>query len=137
MKQEVQAVKEELKFSDEQSLSTRTLAELYSAQLSGQVLKLVKLPTWFEPDPVAPTNLWTPLLPANSLEDKVQKQFESAVRPLAAASRAPTIVLVGSSTKPSIGSRNPDMLGKVAAAPAAAPAAVVEPLSPFVTHMGA
>jgi hypothetical protein len=116
-----------------QSLSTRTLAELYRDQ-PPEVLQPVKLPTWFAPDLTAPTNLWTPL-PSGALEDKVQKLFESAVRPLAAASPAPTIVLVGSSTKPSIGRRKPDMVGRVAAAPAAAAALFVEPLSPFVTHI--
>ncbi len=128
-------VKQELKYAGEVSLSTRTLADLYRDQ-PPEVLQQVKLPTWFEPDLLAPTNLWTPL-PSGALEDKVQIQFESAVRPLAAGSRAPTIVLVGSSTKPSIGSRKPDMVGSVAAAPAAAPAVVVdaEPLSSFAAHI--
>ena len=92
VKQEVQTVKQEVKYAGEQSLSTRTLAELYRDQ-PPEVLQPVKLPTWFAPDLTAPTNLWTPL-PSGALEDTVQKLFESAVRPLAAASRAPALVLV-------------------------------------------
>ena len=133
VKQEVQTVKQELKYAGEVSLSTRTLADLYRDQ-PPEVLQQVKLPTWFEPDLLAPTNLWTPL-PSGALEDKVQIQFESAVRTLAAGSRAPTIVLVGSSTKPSIGPRKPDMAGYVVAALPAAQTVVAEPLSPFTTHM--
>jgi hypothetical protein len=134
VKQEMQqTIKQELKSAGQQSLSTRTLAEMYRHELSTQVLRLEKLPTWFAPDPTAPANVWTPL-PLGTSEDKVQKQFESVARLLAAASRVPTVVLLGGSTTPSIGTRKPDMVAYVAAAPAALADDVV-PLSRFVTHI--
>jgi hypothetical protein len=64
----------------------------------------------------------------------VQKQFESVVRLLAAASRAPTLVLLGSSTSPTIGTRKPEIVGFVAVTPAA-PAGAVAPVSRTVTHI--
>jgi len=134
LKQELkEELTSELQSAGQQSLSTRTLAEMYCHELSTQVVRLEKLPSWFAPDPTAPTNVWTSL-PLGTSEDKVQLHFESVVRLLAAASREPTIVLVGSSTTPSIGTRKPDMVGYVAAAPAAS-AAVVVRLSRFVTHI--
>ncbi len=114
-----------------QPLSTRTLAEMYRHERSTQVLRLEKLPIWFAPDPTAPANAWTPLPPGTS-EAEVQQQFESAVRLLAAASRSPTLVLLGRSTTPSFGTRKPDMVGYVAMAPAE-PAGAAVPVSRTVT----
>ena len=133
LKAEVKAeVKAELKSVGRQSLSTRTMAEMYRLQLSGQLLRLVPRPTWFAPDPVASATTWT-LLPANTSEGKVQQQLEHDVGPLAAASRGPTLVLLGRSTVPSVGTRKPDMVGyctKASAAPADA-----QPQSTSVTHV--
>jgi hypothetical protein len=128
---EVNLLKLQMQSAGQQPLSTRALAEIYRDELSTQVLRLEKLPIWFAPDPTAPA--WTPL-PPNTLEAEVQKQFERDVRPLAAASRAPALVLVGRSTTPSIGTRKPDTVGYVAMAPAE-PAGAVVPVSSTVTHI--
>ena len=115
------------------SLSTRTLTQLYRDALSTQQLQLGQLPTWFAPDPAASAHAWT-RLPPNTSEEKVQKEFELGVLPLAAASRKPTLVLLGRSTSPTIGTRKPGIVGYVAASLAPGLAAA-QPLSCFVTHI--
>ena len=131
MEQTKVEMKAELQYAGQLPLSTRAMAEIYRDKLSALVLRLEKLPIWFAPDPTAPA--WTPL-PPNTSEAEVQKQFERAMRPLAAASRAPALVLVGRSTTPSIGTRKPDMVGYVAMAPAE-PAGDMVAVSNTVTHI--
>ena len=133
VKKATEEVKMALSSTGQLSLSTRTLAELYRDAMSTQRLQLGQLPTWFAPDPEASMRAWT-RLPPNTSEEKVQKEFELGVLPLAAASRNPTLVLLGSSTSPTIGTRKPDVVGCVAA-PFAPDLADARPLSRFVTHI--
>jgi hypothetical protein len=137
-------VKAQLRSAGLLPFSTRALAETYRDASRTHLLQHAPLPAWFAPHPLAPpAHVWTPLPPGASRAE-VRALFERAAAALAAASRAPTLVLEAfphssSSAVPimSIGTSEPDMLGYVAAAPAApaAAAAAAQPLSRSLTHV--
>ena len=132
VKMAAEEVKMALNSTGKLLLSTHTLAELYRGVMSMQRLQLVQLPTRFAPDPAASARAWT-RLPPGTAEEKVKEEFELCVLPLAAASRKPTLVLLGS-TSPTIGTRKPHVVGYVAA-PLAPELVDAQPLSRFIVHI--
>jgi len=112
------AVKKQLKgpkSAGQLTFTTAALGQVYHDALTTQALQQVPLPTWFAPDPAAPALAWSNLLPGASEAD-VQQFFERLIQPLAAASRAPTLVLEGRSSAPSFGTRKPDLVAYTSAA---------------------
>jgi hypothetical protein len=127
-------VKQVLSAMGQLPFSTRSCAEYYQSVSSMQQLRLVPLPTWFGPDVTVPALQWN-LQPPGTSEELVQKQFERTIVPLAAASRAPTVLLEGRSTMPSFRTRKPDVVGFVAAERLAPAALAAQPLSRSPTHI--
>jgi hypothetical protein len=138
VKEQFMEVRRELKTSGQLSFSTRALAEVYREALSTQLLQRVQLPTWFAPDAASLALTGTPLPGAS--EADVQQFFERLFLALAAASRAPTLVMEGRSSAPSFGTRKPDVVALIAAAlalAAGATAAAAEPISRSLMHIAA
>ena len=137
---EFKALRQELMSAGLLPMSAGGYAQQYRDALSARRLQQVQLPTWFAPDLSAPALARSPLQPGAS-EAEVQHFFEDLVKPLVAASRAPTLVLEGRSGAPSFHTRKLDVVAYVSAgydlAPASAASSAALPVSRSVMHIGA
>jgi hypothetical protein len=133
VEQKMEEVNERRKAAGQLVFSSLTLAKQYGKAVSKGVVQQVLLPMWFSPDPTPPALVSTPLQPGASEAD-VQKHFECLIRPLAAASRAPTLLLEGRSSVPSFGTRKPEVVAFIVTASAPADA---EPSSRSLIHIAA